>query len=701
MQPSDGAEEILIPDWLQTQWIMPIAIVGVLTIIVVPVPTFLMNLMIVVNIGGGVIILLTVVYMDKAIEFSAFPSILLSHTVFGLAINITTTRKILAGGPEGVQGVITAFGNFVIAGDVIIGVIIFTIIMIIQKLVIVSGTSRIAEVAARFTLDSMPGKQMAIDADLNAGLIGKEEAEARRREIREEADFFGAMDGASNFISGTVNAGIIILIINSVGGWAMGYFRMGMGAIEAIETYVILTAGDGLAAQIPNLMVNTATGLIVTQASDRGDLGHNLATQLTRFPKAMFITGVTMISIGTFTPLPFVPMMIFGAGIIALGQAMKTMRQTAEEAAEREAEAEQEQEESDEPEDVSQILRVDPMELECGYALIPLVDPDQGGDLLERITVIRRRMALDMGLIVPPIRIRDNMQLEPNTYVVKIRNAEVAEGDVYPEQFLAMNPGDVTEELEGETTTEPAFGLPATWINDEQREKAEQAGYTVVDPSSVIATHITEVIKDHAAEILGRDQVQTMIERLEDDYPALVDDVFPEPISTGLLQRVLELLLEERVSVRNLVTIVETLADRIQEGITDPQTLAEYARMALGREITEEYRDDSGVLNVLSLDPQLEQYLQDEMSEVDQGLPLGPDQVQALSSQVQNQMESQREAGREPALMVPPALRRPLLNLLRRQVEDLTVLSYNEIPDDVPVEVVGVVRVQETAQSSE
>ena len=696
MQPDSGADEILMPDWLQTDWIMPIAIVAVLTIIVVPVPTFIMNLMIVLNIGGGVIILLTVVYMDKAIEFSAFPSILLSHTVFGLAINITTTRNILAGGPAAVEGIITAFGNFVIAGDVIIGIIIFTIIMIIQKLVIVNGTSRIAEVAARFTLDSMPGKQMAIDADLNAGMIGQEEAQRRRREIREEADFFGAMDGASNFISGTVNAGIIILIINSIGGWAMGYFRMGMSAMEAIEVYVILTAGDGLAAQIPNLMVNTATGLIVTQASDRGDLGHNLATQLTRFPRAMYITGLTMISIGTFTPLPFIPMTIFGVGIIALGQALESMRTEAKEAAKRE-EVEEEEDAEDEPEDVSQILRVDPMELECGYALIPLVDPDQGGDLLERITVIRRRMALDMGLIVPPIRIRDNMQLEPNTYVVKIRNAEVAEGEVYPEQFLAMNPGDVTEELPGETTTEPAFGLPATWINEQQRERAEQAGYTVVDPSSVIATHITEVIKDHAAEILGRDQVQTMIERLEDDYPALVDDVFPDPISAGLLQRVLELLLEERVSVRNLVTIVETMADRIQEGITDPETLAEYARMALGREITGEHVDDNGVLHVLSLDPQLEQQLQSEMAEREQGLPLGPDQVQGLTNQIQTQIESQREAGREPSLMVPPAIRRPLLDLLRRQVEDLTVLSYNEIPDDIPVEVVGVIRIQEPA----
>ncbi|MFB6345703.1 MAG: flagellar biosynthesis protein FlhA, partial [bacterium] len=555
----------------------------------------------------------------------------------------------------------------------------------------VNGTTRVSEVAARFILDSMPGKQMAIDADLNAGLIDQREAQQRRRELREEADFYGAMDGASKFVQGSVMAGILILFVNSLGGWAIGVFMEGLAPLQALRTYVILTAGDGLAAQIPVLMIGTATGLIVTQASDEGDLGTNLASQLTRYPKALYLTGGTLISLAVFTPLPFISMTIVGLGLISLGYAIARMREVAEEerriAEEEEAEAEEEEEE---PEDVSQALRVDPMELETGYALIPLVDPDQGGDLLERITVIRRRMALDMGLIVPPIRIRDNMQLDPNSYKINIRNAEVAEGEVYPEQFLAMNPGDVTEELEGEQTIEPAFGLPATWITEDQREKAERAGYTVVDPSSVIATHLTEVIKDHASDILGREQVQTMIERLEDDYPALVDDVYEDTVTPGMLQKVLELLLEEKVSVRNLVTIVETMADRMTQGVQDAELLAEYCRMALGREITQDHVTDEGTLHAITLDPQLEQELQ-EMSEAQEGLQLTPDQTQQLLDDLQEQYEAQQEAGLEPVLLTAPEIRRQIYELVRQQFDDLPVLSYQEVTDDTEIEVVAVV----------
>jgi flagellar biosynthesis protein FlhA len=536
----------------------------------------------------------------------------------------------------------------------------------------------------------MPGKQMAIDADLNAGLIDQQEAQERRKELRDEADFYGAMDGASKFVQGSVIAGIIILLVNSIGGWAIGVFMEDLPPLQALQTYVILTAGDGLAAQIPVLMIGTATGLIVTQASDEGDLGTNLASQLTRYPRALYITGGTLIALGTLTPLPFTSMVFIGGGFISLGFAIARMREMAAEAervAEEEAEAEAEE---DEPEDVSQALRVDPMELETGYALIPLVDPDQGGDLLERITVIRRRMALDMGLIVPPIRIRDNMQLDPNTYVINIRNAEVAKGEVYPDQFLAMNPGDVTEELEGEQTIEPAFGLPATWITEDQREHAERAGYTVVDPSSVIATHLTEVIKDHASDILGREQIQTMIQRLEEDYPALVEDVYEDPVTPGKLQKVLELLLQERVSVRNLVTIVETMADRMQEGIQDAELLAEYCRMALGREITQDHTTEDDVLHALTLDPELEQQLQ-EMSDRQEGLQLSPEETQQLLNELEDQYESQQEAGLEPVLLVSPEIRRSLYDLIRQQFEDLSVLSYQEISDEADVEVIGVI----------
>lgn len=687
MPPQDEAEDL--SGGLAADLLLPIGIVTVLIMIVIPMPTFLMNLMIVVNIGGGVIILLTVAYMDQAIEFSVFPSLLLAYTVFGLAVNVTTTRNILLGGPERAQGVITAFGEFVMGGNIIVGIIVFTIIIIIEYLVIVRGTTRVSEVAARFILDSMPGKQMAIDADLNAGLIDQREAQERRKELRDEADFYGAMDGASKFVQGSVIAGIIILLVNSIGGWSIGVFMEDLPPLQALQTYVLLTAGDGIAAQIPVLMIGTATGLIVTQASDEGDLGSNLASQLTRYPKALYVTGGTLISLGTLTPLPFISMVFVGGGFIGLGLAMARMREAAVEA-ERIAEEEEMEEEEEEPEDVSQALRVDPMELETGYALIPLVDPDQGGDLLERITVIRRRMALDMGLIVPPIRIRDNMQLDPNTYVINIRNAEVAEGEVYPDQFLAMNPGDVSEELEGEQTVEPAFGLPATWIGEEQREKAERAGYTVVDPSSVIATHLTEVIKDNAADILGREQIQTMIERLEQDYPALVEDVYEDPVTPSKLHNVLKLLLEERVSVRNLVTIVETLADRMQQGVQDPELLAEYCRMALDREITQEHTDEEDVLHALTLDPELEQELQ-QMRDTQEGLQLSPEDTQQILENLNEQYENQQDAGLEPVLLVAPEIRRSIYELVQQQFDDLAVLSYQEVTDEAEVEVVGVV----------
>ncbi len=689
MPPQDN--EQVLPGPVSPDLLLPVGIVAVLVMIVIPMPTILMNLLIVMNIGGGVIILLTVTYMDRAVDFSVFPSLLLAYNVFGLAVNVTTTRNILLGGPERAQGVITAFGEFVMGGNIIVGVIVFTIIIVIEYLVIVRGTTRVSEVAARFILDSMPGKQMAIDADLNAGLIDQREAQQRRKDLREEADFYGAMDGASKFVQGSVIAGIIILLVNSIGGWSIGVFMEGLPPLEALQTYVILTAGDGLAAQIPVLMIGTATGLIVTQASDEGDLGTNLAGQLTRFPKALYVTGGTLITLGVLTPLPFVAMVFVGAGMIGLGLAISRMRVVARKEADRKAEEEEAaEEEEEEPEDVSQALRVDPMELETGYALIPLVDPDQGGDLLERITVIRRRMALDMGLIVPPIRIRDNMQLDPNSYVINIRNAEVAKGEVYPEQYLAMNPGDVSEELEGEQTIEPAFGLPATWIGEDQREKAERAGYTVVDPSSVIATHLTEIIKDHAADILGREQIQTMIERLEEDYPALVEDVYQDPVTPGKLQKVLELLLEEKVSVRNLVTIVETMADRMQQGITDAELLAEYCRMALGREITQEHTDEEDVLYALSLDPSLEQELQ-EMSEQGKGLQLSPDNTQQLIESLRENYEEQQDLGIDPVFLVDPEIRRSLYELTRQQFDDLAVLSYQEVSDEADVEVVGVV----------
>ncbi len=687
MPPQDD-ESFLSSSFLsQSGLLVPAGIVAVVVMIIIPVPTFIMNLLIIFNIALGLIIILTVAYMTEAIDFSVFPSLLLIQTVFGLAVNVTTTRNILLGGPQRVEGVITAFGDFVIGGNVIVGIIIFSIIMIIQYLVIVNGTTRVSEVAARFTLDALPGKQMSIDADLNAGLIDQQEAKKRREELRDEADFYGAMDGASKFVKGNVQAGIVLIIINSIGGWAIGVFQMGMEPISAINTYVILTAGDGLAAQIPALMVATATGMIVTQASDSGDLGENLARQLTRYPKALFITGGSLITLGMVTPLPFITMTIIGTGLVGLGMSIKRMRQRAVQEQQEREEREAEEEEEREPEDVRPILRVDPMELEAGYALIPLIDPDQGGDLLERISVIRRRMALDLGLIVPPIRIRDNMQLDPNAYVIKIRNAEVASGTVYPEQFLAMNPGDVTEELEGEETIEPAFGFPAIWIGEDRREKAEQAGYTVVDPSSVIATHITEIIKDHAAEILGREQIHSMVEQLEQDYPRLVDEVYPDPVSPSLLQKVLTRLLEEKVSVRNLVTIVETLDQYLRENIKDVELLTEYCRMALGREITRANMDDDDTLQVLTLQPQFEQFLQQRSGEGEQGLALSPQESQRFLEEFNSAWDELQEQGLQPVLIVSAMLRRSMYEFLSNHVEDITVMSYEEVSDEADLEV--------------
>jgi flagellar biosynthesis protein FlhA len=683
LPPQDNAATSFGADLL-----LPIGVVAVLIMIIIPIPTFLMNLLIVLNISIGVVVILTVVYMDNVTNFSVFPSLLLIQTVFGLAVNVTTTRNILLGGPQRVEGVITAFGRFVMGENVIVGIIIFSIIMVIQFLVIVKGTTRVSEVAARFTLDAMPGKQMAIDADLNSGLIDQQEAKARRKEIRQEADFYGAMDGASKFVKGNVVAGIIILLINSLGGWAIGVFQMGMEPVGAIQTYVILTAGDGLAAQIPALMIATATGMIVTQSSDTGDMGENLAAQLTRYPKALYLTGGTIITLGTITPLPFISMSIIGGGLIALGYSVSEMRRAAVEEEQRREEAEEEEEEA-RPEDVKANLRFDPMELEVGYALVPLVDPDQGGDLLERITVIRGRTALDMGLIVPPIRIRDNLGLDPNTYVIKLRNAEVAEGQAFPDQFMAMNPGEVSEELQGEETIEPAFGCPAIWIGEDERERAEQAGYIVADASSVVATHLTKVIKDNAAEILGRDQVHSMVEQLEQDYPALVNEVVPDPVSYSLLQKVLERLLGEKISVRNLVTIVETLDEKMSENVTDVTLLAEYCRMALSREITREYMDEDDNLKVISFDPGFEQQLQQRLGEGGQGLPFSPQEGQQFMQQLQSEWDRQEEQGNAPVILVSAALRRPVYEFVNRQIKDVVVMSYEEVSNDADIQVVG------------
>jgi len=669
--------------------LVAIAVISIIIIIIVPVPLGALDILLSLNISFALLILLISMYTKDALQFSIFPSLLLLTTLFRLSLNISTTRYILSEGNAG--SVIEAFGNFVIQGNVFVGLIIFLIIVIINFIVITKGAERVAEVAARFTLDAMPGKQMAIDADLNSGLITELDAKNRRKEIQQQADFYGAMDGASKFVKGDAIAGIIITIINISAGFAIGIIAKKIPLSEALSKYTLLTVGDGLVSQIPALLISTATGLVVTRAASDSNLGDDIIKQLfSNNPKLMFIIGGVLLFLGIATPLPPLPYVILAFIFIFVGYTMRTsIKKTVEE--ETEIAQTTEVEEMRKPENVMSLLKVEDIELEFGYGIIPLADVNQGGDLLDRIVMIRRQVALELGIVVPMVRLRDNIQLNPNEYVIKIKGVEIAKGEILFDHFLAMDPGTSSGEIEGIDTVEPAFGLPAKWITDKEREKAEVLGYTVVDPPSIIATHLTEIIKNNSSELLSRQDVKVLIDNVKEEHPALVDELVPKILSVGEIQKVLANLLNEQISIRDMVTILETLAD--YAAVTrDPDMLTEYVRQRMSRYITNKYVVDNN-LKVITLDSELEQLIMDSINQTETGsyLSIEPNKVQKILNNIIINIEKFTSIGLQPIILTAPIVRIYFKRLTEQITKDLVVLSYNEIESSVEVQSVGMV----------
>ena len=667
--------------------IVALGIIAIVIIIIIPIPNGLLSVLLSINIALSLLILLISMYAKNVLEISIFPSLLLIATLFRLSLNISTTRGILKDGDAG--KVVETFGKFVIQNDPVVGFIIFLIIVIIQFVVITKGAERVAEVSARFTLDAMPGKQMAIDADLNSGLITEEEARKRRADIQRYADFYGAMDGATKFVKGDAIAGIIITIINIVAGLVIGMVSKGMPFREAMQKYTLLTVGDGLVSQIPALLISTATGLVVTRAASESNLGQDLIKQLFgNNTDLLYIIGGIMVLLGIFTPLPKPTYIILGLMFVFLGYSMgKGIKEQIEEPIEEISEAE----ELRRPENVLGLLKVDDIELEFGYGLIPLADVNQGGDLLDRIVMIRRQIAMELGLIVPIVRLRDNIQLNPNEYIIKIKGVQISKGEVFFDHYLAMDPGTGEGEIEGIETIEPAFGLPAKWITESEREKAEIFGFTVVDPPSVIATHLTEVIKEKAYELIGRQDVKLLIDNVKEEYPAVVEEVVPKVLSIGEVQKVLSNLLREQVSIRDMVTILETLAD--YGNVTrDTDLLTEYVRQRLSGYITNKYVENSE-LNVITLDSEVEEVIMNSISKTETGsyLSLEPNMAQKILNNTLKSVQKLTTIGEQPIILTAPIVRLYFKRLTEQLTRDLIVLSYNEIEPSVEVQSVGMV----------
>jgi flagellar biosynthesis protein FlhA len=671
---------------------MAIAVVLIIGLMMVPLPTPVLDVMLALNITAALTILLVAMYVMEPLQFAVFPALLLVMTLFRLGLNVAATRLVLLQGQAG--AVIESFGQFVIGGNFVVGVVVFLILMIIQFVVITNGAGRVAEVAARFTLDAMPGKQLAIDADLNAGLINEAEARRRRRAIEMEADFYGAMDGASKFVRGDAIAAVVIVIVNILGGFAIGVLQRGQPLSDALQTYTLLTVGEGLVSQIPALLISTATGIIVTRSASEANLGRDVLAQFSSNPRAIGIAGGVILLLALVPGLPKLPfLMVGGAALLGAYQLWRGQR-IAEVAA---VQAEAAEAAAAPPSDnVVDLLQVDPMELEIGYGLIPLVDQEQGGNLLNRITLIRRQLALDIGIVLPTIRVRDNLQLRPNQYVIKLRGVEVARGELMVSHYLAMNPGTAEEGLEGVPTTEPAFGLPALWVTPTQRETAEILGYTVVDPASVLTTHLTEVIKANAPSILTRQDVQTLVNTLRRDYPALVDELLPNLLTLGEIQRVLANLLRERVPVRDLVTILEALAD-LARTTRDTDLLTEHARRALSRTISALYRDENGTLTGAMLAPPVEALLSGALQQAEQGTMIAIDAqtAQRLIQRISREMERMAQQGLQPILICSSRLRLPLKRLTERSLPNLVVLSFAEIAPGTNVVSAGLITLDE------
>ena len=684
---SKGIERLL----KHADLVAAVAVVLVVVMMIVPLPPLAIDLFITLNISAAIAIVVATLYVPRALDFAAFPSLLLLTTMFRLAINVSVTRQILLHGDGG--EVVEAFGNFVVGGNVVVGLVVFFILVIIQFVVVTNGAGRVAEVGARFTLDAMPGKQMAIDADLNAGQITDEQAHQRREDISREADFYGAMDGASKFVKGDAIAGILIVLINLLGGIVIGVMQQGMSFPEATQHYSLLTVGDGLAAQIPALLISVAAGIIVTRAASERDLGNDIAAQIFAQRKAPMVAAAVICAFALVPGLPKLPFLLIGGALACVAYAIR-------DGMPGQKDAEQAQLESGPPqlppgpEQPSAALAVDPLELAIGFGLVPLVDQGAGGGLMGRVTGIRRQLAAELGTVIPPVRIHDELGLDSHEYVLRVRGTEVARGRLMPGHQLAMDSGEAAGQLPGVATTEPAFGLPATWIGDAARPEAEALGYTVVDGESVLATHLTETIRGHAAELLTRQETRKLLDGLKETNAAAVEEVVPELLSLGEVQRVLQALLREGVPIKDLGAIVEAIGDKSRV-TRDTAVLAEYARAELGRTITAPHVDDAMKLRAISLDPALEQEIGEALAQTPDGelLAMEPSRAQALLASLRAQLDAALAQGGRPVLLCSSRARRHLRHLCEQSLPQLTVCSYNEIVPGVRVENMGVVQV--------
>ena len=660
---------------------------------IIPIPSLLLDVMLAINIGIALIILFNVLFVKEVLDMSFFPTLLLFTTIFRISLNVSSTRLILSTGNPGV--VVQTFGNFVGGGNLVIGAIVFIVLVIIQFIVINKGSERVAEVTARFTLDAMPGKQMAIDADLNTGAITDKEAKERREKIQKESSFFGAMDGATKYVKGDATAGLIITFINVIGGTIMGVMFQGLAAGEAIQKFGILTIGDGLVSQIPSLLISLSTGILVTKGSNEADFSGILVKQLFGIPKVLYIVGTVLIFLGIVTPLRNEWWLFLGLGGAFIATGKSISKNICIESIEEEAtQAENDAEEIRKPENVVSLLQVDPIELEFGYGIIPLADVNQGGDLLDRVVMIRRQIALELGTVVPIIRLRDNIQLNPNQYIIKIKGIQVTEGEILFDHYMAMNPGYVEEEITGIPTFEPSFHLPAIWITEGQRERAESLGYTVVDPPSIIATHLTEVIRSHIAELLTRQDVQNLVNNLKDSNPVLVDELVPKLLGLGEIQKVLQNLLAEGISIRDLLTIFETLADHAQT-TRDTDVLTEYARQGLKRAISNKYFPSNETTSVITLDPKVEQEIMGAVKQTEQGsyLALDPETTKKIIDSVETEVSKLESLGKNAIIITSPIVRMYFKKLTEDYFKDLIVVSYNEVESNVELQSVGMVTI--------
>lgn len=664
-------------------------IVAAFVMLIVPIPSWLLDVLLACNIAIAFTILFTTMFSKEVLDMSFFPTILLFTTIFRIALNVSSTRLILTTGDPG--QVVATFGSFVGGGDLIVGAIVFLILLIVQFMVINKGSERVAEVTARFTLDAMPGKQMAIDADLNTGAINDAEAKRRRDKIQEEASFFGSMDGAVKYVKGDATAGLIITAVNVIGGIAMGVLRQNMDITAALNKYVILTIGDGLVSQIPSLLISLSTGILVTKGSKDADFGTVLIRQLFGVPRALYLVGAIIAGLGIVTPLPTVVFLALGLIFVVTGRVIAGTIETAQ--IENEVDTEEAAaEEIRQPENVNSLLQVDPIELEFGYGIIPLADVNQGGDLLDRVVMIRRQIALELGTVVPIIRLRDNIQLNPNQYIIKIKGIQVSEGEILFDHYMAMNPGYVEEEITGIPTFEPSFHLPAIWITEGQRERAESLGYTVVDPPSIIATHLTEIIRHHIAELLTRQDVQNLVNNLKETNPSLVDELIPKLLGLGEVQKVLQNLLKEGISIRDLLTIFETLAD-YAPSTRDTDILTEYVRQSLKRAISNKFFPPNETTSVVTLDPKIEQEIMASVKQTENGayLTLDPERTKAIIKSVETEIAKLENLGKNPIIITSPIVRMYFKRLTEDYVKDLIVVSYNEVENNVELQSVGMV----------